>query len=155
MEFLVVQFKKCDLNFELSVLSLGLPGVDLLEHEVEHSRNNTYLFKGHSQGAARSHRVSLTRTCLSVGQNGRVETMEAAKHEITCASVEDVFLFVIWPKHSVKAEGLCANNYFLSGALIALDNAQSSVAFSKFPADEGPNSDSYCHRASILCQKIN
>lgn len=65
----VVTVQLQELNFDVEFAKLGLsaPVFDLFEEKVEDARHDTNLLYWQAHRASRSHRMSLSRACLTIG----------------------------------------------------------------------------------------
>ena len=72
-----VDFEELDFHAVLVEIGLLFPVLNLAEDKVEDPGHNTDLLVGKANGAASSHGVRLSTTCLAIGKDCRVVALEA------------------------------------------------------------------------------
>lgn len=77
-----VELKELYLHVELTEVRLFPPVLNLLKDEVEHSWHNSDLLIGQTNSASRSHCMRLSRTCLTIREDGCVITGETAEYKV-------------------------------------------------------------------------
>ena len=78
MQVISINFQ--ELNFHIVLIEIWLlfPIFNLLENKVEDSRYNTNLLIWETNCASSSHGVRLSTTCLAIGKDCRIVTLEAS-----------------------------------------------------------------------------
>ena len=76
MQLFVVDFEERALDNEFC---LALPFLNLVENEANYARYDSQLLIFDSNCVPGAHGVSLARPCLPIGQNGGIESLEAAE----------------------------------------------------------------------------
>ena len=82
MDVITVELKELDFQAELAVRVLALLCVELLKDEVKNTWNYANLIRRQADCAACSHRESLATTCLTIGKNCRIITLQTPKDQV-------------------------------------------------------------------------